>query len=175
MEAPNTLQFKMNGLVPEQRLDLVIGQGRTDLISLRERTTCLAVARSARRVTSQFHRQGAGAIAREVTRLQALSEALENRYRASADYYLSEVAGNISQLADLLVHFPIGQESQMPVAVALLDKLGEVVRLAAMGERQAVMTMRSIIKSVQGFIASLNTGSALFNESEARLGNVSVN
>lgn len=175
MEAPNTLQFKMTGAVPEQRLDLVIGQGRNDLISLRDRTTCLAVARSTRRVVGQFHRHGAGAIARELSRLHALSATLENHYRGNADYYLSEVADNISQLADLLLAFPLGQESQMPVAVALLDKLGEVVRLAALGQRQAVTTMRSILKAVQGFIGGVHaTAPALF-EQEPRWDGVAVN
>jgi DNA-binding NarL/FixJ family response regulator len=171
MEAPNTLQFKMTGLVPESRLDLVIGRGRTDLISLRERTACLAVARASRRVSGQFHRHGAGAIGRELARLRALSDSLENRYRASADYYLTEVAANISQLADLLGAFPPRQENQMLVAVALLDKLGEVVLRAAFGERQEAATMRSIVKSVQGFVGGLaaDTGSALF-EAESRNG-----
>lgn len=164
MEAPNTLQYKISGQGPSQRLDQVIGQGRNDLLSLRDRTTCLAVARSSRRVIGQFRRNGAGAIARELTRLHALSATLEDHYRVSADYYLKEVAASISQLADLLLAFPAGQEGQMPVAVALLDRLGEVVRLAAMGERHAVATMRSIISSVQGFIEGLGDRSAsLFN------------
>jgi DNA-binding NarL/FixJ family response regulator len=175
MDAPNTLQFKMTGSVPEQRLDLVIGQGRNDLISLRDRTTCLAVARSSRRVIGQFNRHGAGAIARELTRLHALSATLESHYRASSDYYLSEVATNISQLADLLLAFPAGQEGQMQVAVALLDRLGEVVRLAALGERQAVTTMRSIIKSVQGFIGGLGAGASAMFEADAQWSNVSIN
>ena len=163
MDAPNTLQFKLTGLVPDNRLDNVIGLGRTTLISLRDRTACLAVARSTQRVTGQFRRHGPGTIARELARLRTLSEGLENRYRANADYHLSEVAASISQLADLLLRFPSGQERQLPVAVALLDKLGEVVRLAALGERQAAATVRSIVKSVQGFVEGLGGGETMFD------------
>jgi DNA-binding NarL/FixJ family response regulator len=162
MEAPNTLQFKLTGQVPENRLDGVIGQGRNSLSSLRDRTACLAVSRSAHRVTGHYRRHGGGAIGRELTRLRTLSEALENRYRANADYHLCEVAASVSQLADLLMNFPSGQERQMPVAVALLDKLGEVVRLAALGERQAAATIHSIVQSVQGFVSGLGVGSAMY-------------
>lgn len=176
MDAPNTLQFKLTGLVPDNRLDNVIGQGRSTLISLRDRTACLAVARSAQRVTGQYRRHGLGAIARELTRLRTLSDALENRYRSNADYNLCEVAGSMSQLADLLTGFPSGQERQLPVAVALLDKLGEVVRLAALGERQAAGTVRSIVKSVQGFVEGLSGDAAMFDAGSSKgFGGVRLN
>lgn len=163
MDAPNTLQFKMTGAMPENRLDVVIGEGRINLISLRERTTCLAVARSVMRVIGQYRRHGAGAISRELTRLRALAEALDNRYQASADYHLSEIASCLGQLADLLLAFPPGQERQVAVAVELLDKLGEVVRRSALGDPQVDKTLHSIAKSVQGFVAHLGTGGAMFD------------
>jgi DNA-binding response OmpR family regulator len=155
MDAPNTLQAKLTGTPGEGRLEMLIGRGRAALATLRLQTSCLAIARSAHRVAAHFQHRLSGPIGKELVRLRMMSEGLEFRYRDTGQAYLSEMGASLVLLADLLGDFPPGQARLLAVAVELLQKLGEAVRLAGLGDPHVAATVRSIAASVRGFAATL--------------------
>jgi DNA-binding response OmpR family regulator len=155
MDAPNTLQAKLTGLPGETRLEMLIGRGRAALATLRLQTSCLAIARSAHRVAAHFQHRLQGPVGKELARLRAMSEGLEFRYRGTHQAYLAEMAVSLVLLADLLSDFPPGQPRLLSVAIELLQKLGEAVRLAGLGDPHVAATVRSIATSVQRFAGSL--------------------
>lgn len=155
MDAPNTLQAKLTGLSGESRLEMLIGRGRAALTVLRLQTSCLAIARSAHRVVAHFQHRMPGSIGKELARLRAMSEGLDSRYRDSGQAHLAEIATGLVVLTDLLGDFPPAQARLVGVAIELLQKLGEAVRLAGLGDPHVAATVHSIAASVQGFAASL--------------------
>lgn len=158
MDAPNTLQAKLTGAPGESRLEMLIGRGRAAVTTLRLQTSCLAIARSAHRVVAHFQHRMPGSVGKELARLRAMSEGLNSRYRDSGQAYLAEIAASLVLLTDLLSDFPPGQARLIGVAIELLQKLGEAVRLAGLGDPHIAATVRSIAASVRGFAASVNLG-----------------
>jgi DNA-binding response OmpR family regulator len=156
MEAPNTLQAKLAGLPGEARLDAMIGRGRAAVGTLRLQTSCRAIARSAHRAAVHYQHRLPGQVGKELARLRTMSEGLELRYRDTPQSYLAEIAASLDLLAGLLMDFPPGQQRQLTVAVDLLEKLGEAVRLAGLGDSHGADAARSIAASVQGFAKSLS-------------------
>jgi DNA-binding response OmpR family regulator len=163
MDAPNTLQAKLAGLPGEARLDALIGRGRAAVGTLRLQTSCQAIARSAHRVAVHFKHRLPGQVGKELARLRSMSEGLEIRYRDSGQTYLAEIAASLVLLSGVLADFPPGQPRLLTIAIELLDKLGEAIRLAGLGDPHMAGSARSIAASVRGFAASLSDSRPNFN------------
>jgi len=163
MDAPNTLQAKLAGLPGEARLESLIGRGRAAVGTLRLQTSCQAIARSAHRVAVHFQHRLPGQIGKELARLRSMSEGLESRYRDSGQSYLAEIAASLALLADLLGTFPPGQPRLLAIAIELIEKLGEAIRLAGLGDPHGAKAARSIAASVQGFAKSLSASRPNFD------------
>ena len=168
MPAPNTLQARFAGDPSEARLEALIGRGRSAVDTLRLQTSCLAAARSAQRVATHFQQRGqapapVAPVGKEMSRLRMMSAALGDRYRDSAHAYLTEIAASLVLLVDLLGDFPANEMRLMPVAVELMKKLSEALRLAGLGDPHASATVSSIATAVQGFAATLRVSRADFN------------
>jgi DNA-binding NarL/FixJ family response regulator len=156
MDAPNTLQAKLAGPPGEARLEALIGRGRASVTTLRLQTSCRAIARSAHRVASHFQHRQPGPVGKELGRLRALCEGLEQRYRDTGQGYLAEIADSLVVLTGLLADFPPGQPRLLAIAIELLEKLGEAMRLAGLGDPPVAGTVRSIAASVRGFAKTLS-------------------
>jgi len=151
MDAPNTLRAKLAGLPGEARLDALIGRGRAAVGTLRLQTSCQAIARSAHRVAVHFRHRLPGQVGKELARLRSMSEGLDARYRDSGQTYLAEIAASLALLSGVLADFPPGQPRLLGIAIELLEKLGEAIRLAGLGDPHMASSARSIAASVQGF------------------------
>ena len=154
MPAPNTFKARLAG-TPDFRLELLIGDGRAAVDTLRVQNSCLAVARSGHRVVTHFQKNMTGPVDKELARLRSMSVALGERHRDSSHLHLAEMASSLVLLADLLADFPPGQARLQSVAVELLKKLSEAVRLAGLGDPSGVDTVRAIAASVQAFASTL--------------------
>ena len=164
MDAPNTLQVKLAGAPPgEARLESLIGRGRAAVGTLRLQTSCQAIARSAHRVVVHFQHRLPGQVGKELARLRAMSEGLDSRYRDSGQSYLAEIAASLVLLTDVLATFPPGQARLLTIAIELLEKLGEAIRLAGLGDPHGAKAARSIAASVQGFAKSLSVSRPNFD------------
>jgi len=169
MNAPNTLQAKLAGMPGEARLEALIGRGRAAVGTLRLQTSCLAIARSAHRVAVHFRRRLPGQIGKELARLRTMSEGLELRYRDTGHGYLAEIAGSLVLLTGVMADFPPGQARLLGVAVELLEKMGEAVRLAGLGDPHVAGTVRSIAASVEGFAKTIEWRGPAPGSSESSL------
>lgn len=154
MPALNTLQARLAG-TSEYRLETMISHGKAAVDTLRLQTSCLAVSRSAHRVALHFQKRAEGPIGKELSRLRAMSEALGERHRDSGHSHLAEIASSLVLLADLLADFPVGQARLLMVAVELLKKMSEAVRLAGLGDPDVGDAVRAIAAAVRTFAANL--------------------
>jgi len=154
MPAPNTLQARLAG-TSEFRLETLISKGKAAVDTLRMQTSCLAVARSAHRVAVHFQQRLDGPIGKELSRLRSMSVMLGECHRDSAQFHLSEIASSMVLLTDLLGDFPPAHLRQLPVAVELLKKLSEAVRLAGLGDPNVTETVHAIAATIKAFAANL--------------------
>jgi len=162
MPAPNTLQARLAG-TSEYKLETMISSGRAAVDTLRLQTSCLAVARSGHRVATHFTKRLDGPIGKELSRLRTMSRALGDNHRNSVQYHLAEIASSLVLLADLLDDFPPAQMRMLPVAVELLKKLSEAVRLAGLGDPNVTETVHAIAITVRTFAANLGVSGANFD------------
>jgi len=160
MEVPNTLCAKLGGEVQEGHLEHLIGKGMSSLTRLRAHNSCLAISRSVQRIAQHFQRNGQGRITNELQRLVSMSEAIDRRYRGTANAHLSEVAVSLSLLVEVLNSLPPESTRNLTVTVELLQKLGDVIRLVDDSNPQVVHTVQSIAQTVRNFANSVVGGGA---------------
>jgi len=151
MEVPNTLSAKLGGGVQESQLEGLIDKGMSSLSRLRAHNSCLAISRSVARVAQHFQKNGQGRISNELARLMSMSEAVDRRYRGTANAHLSEVAVSLGLLVDVLQTLPPDSTRNLSVTVELLQKLGEVIRLVDESDPHVARTVQSIADTVRNF------------------------
>jgi DNA-binding response OmpR family regulator len=151
MEVPNTLCAKLGGDVQEGHLVTLIDKGMVSLARLRAHNSCVAISRSVQRIAQHFQRNGQGRITNELQRLMSLSEAIDRRYRGTANAHLSEVAVSLGLLVEVLTSLPPESSRNLAVTVELLQKLGEVIRLVDENNPQVIHTVQSIAQTVRSF------------------------
>jgi CheY-like chemotaxis protein len=164
MEVPNTLSAKLGGGdLPDSRVEGMIDKGMNSLTRLRAHNSCLAISRSVQRIAQHFQRNGQGRITNELARLMSMSEAVDRRYRGTANAHLAEVAVSLGMLVDVLQALPPESSRHLTVTVELLEKLGEVVRLVDQSDPHVAKTVQSIAETVRGFANGMAGGGPAVN------------
>lgn len=161
LAVPNSFTAKLAGTVDDEALEPVIRASKASLSQLRTHNSCVALARSAKRVAQSLRSQrDRAAIEPELGRLMAMSEMLDRRYRGTAHENLSEIAGGLSLLAELFHTIPANSQRAWMMTVDLLQKMGDAIRQLDQENPPARRTVHEMVNSLKLFALTLRTNLA---------------
>jgi CheY-like chemotaxis protein len=145
---PNTLRSKIVERADDIRLQTMVDEGWVKLEEMKAFSSTASINRLINRVLA--HYDGGGdldSLRTDLNRLVAVSRNLMRRSRGRADH----IAGLASSLISVTAQIAQALDSPPPVHLALLAKLGEVIRRTISAKQESIGVIQQIADTIERY------------------------